>query len=242
MFTYPMDSPSIYLAFSLHLIRIVLWLLRLTMCQIFWPTVNYGANRHQIGYTMGIIEGKENGERGKEGEYVKERMKDRGVENEKAIAKSMSTCVFQVLCVNEFHCLRSAFNMYLILFQSNWIGSYTFARQLGSLRLLDDNKVEGKMNNFAFTPNARKSSIQANLYRQLQPSPPPTQERRESLVKPTWQNVCPGEVPLETLEKLDRLCNGEQICILSQQQVNWSKRRILEILSKLIAPNYICVV
>ncbi|XP_037044812.1 ras-related protein Rab-37 isoform X4 [Bradysia coprophila] len=31
------------------------------------------------------------------------------------------------------------------------------------------------------------------------------QPRRESLVKPTWHNVCPGQVPPDTLEKLNLL-------------------------------------
>lgn len=35
-------------------------------------------------------------------------------------------------------------------------------------------------------------------------------QRRESIVKPTWQNVCPGEVPYDTLEKLNQLSNGQQ--------------------------------
>lgn len=36
----------------------------------------------------------------------------------------------------------------------------------------------------------------------------------QSIVKPTWQNVCPGEVPHETLDRLNQLSNGEQITIL----------------------------
>lgn len=38
----------------------------------------------------------------------------------------------------------------------------------------------------------------------------PAMQRRESLVKPTWHNVCPGEVPADTLEKLNKLTNGER--------------------------------
>lgn len=53
----------------------------------------------------------------------------------------------------------------------------------------------------------------------------PIPQRRESLVKPTWQNVCPGEVPFETLEKLNQLSNGEQQSILQQQQVTKKRRR-----------------
>lgn len=34
---------------------------------------------------------------------------------------------------------------------------------------------------------------------------PEYQPRRESLVKPTWCNVVPGQVPKETLEKLNQL-------------------------------------
>lgn len=41
--------------------------------------------------------------------------------------------------------------------------------------------------------------------------------RRESLVKPTWQNVCPGEVPHQTLDRLNQLSNGEQVTILFNQ-------------------------
>lgn len=33
-------------------------------------------------------------------------------------------------------------------------------------------------------------------------------QRRESLVKPTWHNVCPGQVPADTLEKLNKMSNG----------------------------------
>lgn len=51
-------------------------------------------------------------------------------------------------------------------------------------------------------------------------APPPLEnQRRESLVKPTWQNVCPGEVPFATLEQLNKLSNGGQQSILLQQQV-----------------------
>lgn len=38
--------------------------------------------------------------------------------------------------------------------------------------------------------------------------PPEVYQRRESLVKPTWHNVCPGQVPAETLEKLNKMGNG----------------------------------
>lgn len=54
-----------------------------------------------------------------------------------------------------------------------------------------------------------------------QNTPIPQMHRRESLVKPTWQNVCPGEVPYDTLEKLNQLSNGDQQTILlHHQQVN----------------------
>lgn len=33
-------------------------------------------------------------------------------------------------------------------------------------------------------------------------------QRRESLVKPTWHNVCPGQVPPDTLDKLNKMGNG----------------------------------
>lgn len=36
-------------------------------------------------------------------------------------------------------------------------------------------------------------------------APADFQPRRESLVKPTWHNVCPGQVPPDTLEKLNQL-------------------------------------
>lgn len=37
---------------------------------------------------------------------------------------------------------------------------------------------------------------------------PEVYQRRESLVKPTWHNVCPGQVPAETLDKLNKMGNG----------------------------------
>lgn len=37
---------------------------------------------------------------------------------------------------------------------------------------------------------------------------PELYQRRESLVKPTWHNVCPGQVPADTLEKLKKMGNG----------------------------------
>lgn len=33
-------------------------------------------------------------------------------------------------------------------------------------------------------------------------------QRRESLVKPTWQNICPGQVPADTLDKLKKMGNS----------------------------------
>lgn len=33
-------------------------------------------------------------------------------------------------------------------------------------------------------------------------------QRRESLVKPTWQNICPGQVSADTLEKLKKMGNS----------------------------------
>ena len=33
-------------------------------------------------------------------------------------------------------------------------------------------------------------------------------QRRESLVKPTWHNVCPGQMSTDTLDKLNKLTNG----------------------------------
>lgn len=43
------------------------------------------------------------------------------------------------------------------------------------------------------------------------PAPPPngtpSLQRRESLVKPTWQNVCPGEISPSTLEKVNGIEN-----------------------------------
>lgn len=38
--------------------------------------------------------------------------------------------------------------------------------------------------------------------------PPEVYQRRESLVKPTWHNVCPGQVSAETLDKLNKMGNG----------------------------------
>lgn len=60
------------------------------------------------------------------------------------------------------------------------------------------------------------SSHHPNRQYSPQHSPKPQLQRRESLVKPTWQNVCPGEVPFDTLEKLNKLSNGEQQQILQQ--------------------------
>lgn len=42
------------------------------------------------------------------------------------------------------------------------------------------------------------------------PGSPVPMQRRESLVKPTWHNVCPGDVPADTFEKLNKLSNGER--------------------------------
>lgn len=67
-------------------------------------------------------------------------------------------------------------------------------------------------NMFGNTQNSQSYQHQENV-------PQPQKFRRESLVKPTWQNVCPGEVPFDTLEKLNKLCEGEQQSILMQQQV-----------------------
>lgn len=36
-------------------------------------------------------------------------------------------------------------------------------------------------------------------------------QRRESLVKPTWQNICPGQVPADTLEKWKKMGNSSDI-------------------------------
>lgn len=71
------------------------------------------------------------------------------------------------------------------------------------------------------TSNAQKSITNQQQQQQSSPrhSTQPHEQRRESLVKPTWQNVCPGEVPFDTLEKLNALNNGEQDSILLQQQV-----------------------
>lgn len=84
--------------------------------------------------------------------------------------------------------------------------------------------------------NAQKSSsspLNRQNQQQQQYSPqhspqPQEHQRRESLVKPTWQNVCPGEVPFDTLEKLSSLSNGEQHSILLQQQVNFSEKQLIE--------------
>lgn len=83
-----------------------------------------------------------------------------------------------------------------------------------------------------FTASFRRSDQYKS--QQNSPSLSPQPQRRESLVKPTWQNVVPGEVPFETLEKLNELSNGEQNSILQQQQVKL----------KLMLPKcpYLCVV
>ncbi|XP_031638389.1 ras-related protein Rab-37 [Contarinia nasturtii] len=77
------------------------------------------------------------------------------------------------------------------------------------------------MNNSAFNANhtnCNQSTQNAQSYRSQPNSPQLQNYRRESLVKPTWQNVCPGEVPFDTLEKLNKLCEGEKQSILMQQQ------------------------
>lgn len=38
---------------------------------------------------------------------------------------------------------------------------------------------------------------------------PDSHPRRESLVKPTWHTMCPGQVPPDTLEKLNQLGHSE---------------------------------
>lgn len=52
-------------------------------------------------------------------------------------------------------------------------------------------------------------------------SPQPQLQRRESLVKPTWHNVSPGQVPHDTLDKLNKLSNGEQHQILQQYTTHY---------------------
>lgn len=85
------------------------------------------------------------------------------------------------------------------------------------------------MSSFSFSTNHNNfnqssHNAQKMLPNRQQPcsphhSPKPQEQRRESLVKPTWQNVCPGEVPFDTLEQLNKLSNGGQQSILLQQQV-----------------------
>lgn len=71
-------------------------------------------------------------------------------------------------------------------------------------------------------PNSR---TEMNVRRQsvaFPASPPSTGvqmlQRRESLVKPTWQNVCPGEISPSTLEKVNGIENKIQDIV---QQSNY---------------------
>lgn len=41
-------------------------------------------------------------------------------------------------------------------------------------------------------------------------NPPEVYQRRESLVKPTWHNVAPGQVPADTLDKLKKMNNAHE--------------------------------
>lgn len=59
------------------------------------------------------------------------------------------------------------------------------------------------------TNNIRRHSSQIP-HQASAPGSPASLQRRESLVKPTWHNVCPGDVPPDTLEKLNKLSNGER--------------------------------
>lgn len=54
----------------------------------------------------------------------------------------------------------------------------------------------------------KHNSANQNDLSQSSNPPPEAYQRRESLVKPTWHNVCPGQVPAETLEKLNKMGNG----------------------------------
>lgn len=42
-----------------------------------------------------------------------------------------------------------------------------------------------------------------------QPTHSPELQRRESLVKPTWQNISPGQVPAVTLQRLRKMSSGD---------------------------------
>lgn len=89
-----------------------------------------------------------------------------------------------------------------------------------------------KMNNSSFSANNyinyNQSTQNAQSHRSEEDSQQLQKCRRESLVKPTWQNVCPGEVPFETLEKLNKLGEDDKQSILMQQKVNFDKRKYLE--------------
>lgn len=60
------------------------------------------------------------------------------------------------------------------------------------------------------SPSNGAKGLHTALQQQSSVPGTPTMKRRESLVKPTWHNVCPGEVPADTLEKLNKLTNGER--------------------------------
>lgn len=65
--------------------------------------------------------------------------------------------------------------------------------------------------------SAKRDSLKSNkLYRGKRdsvsgqsPTPSPDMQRRESLVKPTWQNISPGQVPVATLERLRKMSSGD---------------------------------
>lgn len=54
----------------------------------------------------------------------------------------------------------------------------------------------------------------------------PDMPRRESLVKPTWQNISPGQVPVATLDRLRKMSSGEDaVDYQQQQQLNKDKQQ-----------------
>lgn len=71
------------------------------------------------------------------------------------------------------------------------------------------NQTNQNSHHYAVSQSQAKLVNGGQQQQQQQQSTPPLQ-RRESLVKPTWHNVCPGQVPHDTLEKLNKLSSNEQ--------------------------------
>lgn len=67
--------------------------------------------------------------------------------------------------------------------------------------------IKEKGLNYRNTEMNHPSSNHNELSQSSNPAPE-VYQRRESLVKPTWHNVFPGQVPADTLQKLNKMGNG----------------------------------